>query len=827
MLFMKKYLSIVFSFLFLCASSQTLVMNEVSNGPSGNMEYVEFVVADTTVVYNCTAVTTPPCIDIRGWIFDDNSGYHGASGVAAGCIRFSNDPFWSCMPVGTIILIYNNGDPNSSLPPDDLSMADGNCRLVIPVNDATLFEQNATTPGAVACSYPGAGWNPSGNWATTLLANGGDCARIVNLAGCEVFSVCWGSANTNTLIYFSGSAQDRVYFFNNSSSNTASNVINWTSACADVAACGSNSQTPGAPNNVANANWINSMNNNCTPIQPMSVSSSTIMGPCPCTASASVNPSGSLPPFTYTWSPAPGSGQGTQNAGGLCTGAYTCFVQSSTTKCIETVIVNVTNGNSFTATATGNGPYCEGETIQLGAVSGTGYLWNGPGSFTSSVQNPTLAATSTTLSGTYTVIVSVGACTALATTSITVNASPTATVSNNGPLCEGNTLVLDGGSGSGYMWMGPTGFTSTAQSPTITNSSISNGGSYTLVVTGANSCTRNAVTNVVIDSAPNVIANASGACFGGVISFTASGGNTYLWSGPGGFTSPLQNPSISNATITNSGIYTVVATSSNNCSNSTTINVNVQAMPVATISGTNVCAGATLSLTAGGGSNYLWSGPNSFSSTNQNISIAPASVNDNGSYSVIVSNGACSNSTAINITVFPLPNIVASSNGNNLCVDSMCVFNASGGANYSWSGPAGFNASIANPTIQKLSESNEGIYYVSTTSAEGCAATASIVIIVDLCRCTPFIPEGFSPNNDGVHDNFFITCIEGRKTTVEIYNRWGNLVFKDEDYKNNWSGKLNSGLQVSGDDLPTGTYYYIVKVEDEDKARTGFLTLWR
>lgn len=57
-------------------NAQTLIINEVSNGPSGNMEYMELVVVSNSVSYNCSA-PTPPCIDIRGWIIDDNSGYHG------------------------------------------------------------------------------------------------------------------------------------------------------------------------------------------------------------------------------------------------------------------------------------------------------------------------------------------------------------------------------------------------------------------------------------------------------------------------------------------------------------------------------------------------------------------------------------------------------------------------------------------------------------------------------------------------------------------------------------------------------------------------------
>src|SRR6218665_3597684 len=147
------------------AEAQTLIINEVSNGPAGNQEYVEFVVASNTAVYNC-GNTTPPCLDIRGWIFDDNSGYHGSSGVASGAVRFSQNALWSCVPLGTIIVIYNSADPNPAMPADDLSLSDGNCRIVAPIS-SNLFESNSTTPGAVACSYPPTGWTSGGSWNNT------------------------------------------------------------------------------------------------------------------------------------------------------------------------------------------------------------------------------------------------------------------------------------------------------------------------------------------------------------------------------------------------------------------------------------------------------------------------------------------------------------------------------------------------------------------------------------------------------------------------------------------------------------------------------------
>ena len=121
---MKKKVGrlILFALLLLSRTSvsgQYLIMNEVSNGPTGNQEYVEFVVVSDSAVYDCNA-TTPPCIDIRGWIFDDNSGYHGSDGIATGAVRFSQDPLWACVPLGTIIVLYNNADRNPLIPPDDL-----------------------------------------------------------------------------------------------------------------------------------------------------------------------------------------------------------------------------------------------------------------------------------------------------------------------------------------------------------------------------------------------------------------------------------------------------------------------------------------------------------------------------------------------------------------------------------------------------------------------------------------------------------------------------------------------------------------------------------
>lgn len=272
--------------------SQTLIINEVSNGPSGLQEYVEFVVVDASATYDCTG-SVPPCVDIRGWIYDDNSGYHGTSGIASGCARFTNNPLWSCVPVGTIILLYNGLDPNPDIPADDVSLLDGNCVLSVSLENPQFFEFTEITPGDIVCSYPATGWgiDPSPDWSNVAMANGGDCARLVDLNGCEVFSLCYGAANLNTMIYFTGVGNDDVWFFNGGDPAVQAN---WSEGCAgDIAVCGSNDQTPGAPNNIANADFIGQFNNNCAAIPPLVVTSTSIDAVCGCNGSASITASGS------------------------------------------------------------------------------------------------------------------------------------------------------------------------------------------------------------------------------------------------------------------------------------------------------------------------------------------------------------------------------------------------------------------------------------------------------------------------------------------------------------------------------------------------------
>jgi gliding motility-associated-like protein len=87
-----------------------------------------------------------------------------------------------------------------------------------------------------------------------------------------------------------------------------------------------------------------------------------------------------------------------------------------------------------------------------------------------------------------------------------------------------------------------------------------------------------------------------------------------------------------------------------------------------------------------------------------------------------------------------------------------------------------------------------------------------------------FIPEGFSPDGDGVNDKFEIRNPEGINMDVQVYDRFGKLVFRSENYKNDWDGKPNQEGLDNEKPIGRGTYYYVVKRAD-GKDFTRFMTV--
>lgn len=236
-------------------ASQGLIINEWSNGPSGNQEFYEFVVAGV-----CGT-----SVDIRGYILDDNNGtftnpadYSGtASGIAPGHFRFTYDPQWAAIPVGSLIVVYNAEDPNPAVPADDPSDANTDSLYVVPHN-STLFERCTILPATTSpdsiytgCTYATA---PFSGWSPLSLRNSGDAIQVREPDGTYFHGVSYGgtemSGGPNNLKLFTGSGAAMCGWFTD---NDFFDIANWSSG-----AVGAN-ETPGLPNNALNLAWLRLM----------------------------------------------------------------------------------------------------------------------------------------------------------------------------------------------------------------------------------------------------------------------------------------------------------------------------------------------------------------------------------------------------------------------------------------------------------------------------------------------------------------------------------------------------------------------------------------
>lgn len=453
---------------------------------------------------------------------------------------------------------------------------------------------------------------------------------------------------------------------------------------------------------------------------------------------------------TYNWTGPNGFTSTTQNpsipgASTLATGMYS--VTATVAGCpgpAGTFSVTVF-GVPGAPTLSSNSPVCAGQTLSLTAntIVGASYNWSGPNSFTSTLQNPTIAAATTAASGTYSVLVNVSGCgSAVSTIAVTVNPTPAApTAGSNSPLCAGSTINLTASTiaGATYNWSGPNSFTSTTQNPTIPGATTLSAGIYSVNATVAGCTGSNGTVNVVVNPIPaSPTANSnSPLCVGQTINLTASTvtGATYNWSGPNGFTSTLQNPTIPGATTLAAGVYSVTSTVAGCTSSVSVVTVSVNIPPVAPTAAANspICAGQTLSLTAStiAGATYSWTGPASFTSNIQNPTIPSATTSATGTYTVFALVGGCAGPTStVAVTINPAPAAPVASGTSTLCAGSNINLSAStiAGATYNWTGPNGFTSSVQNPTITAATTSATGVYSVNATVA-GCPGPAGTVSV--------------------------------------------------------------------------------------------------
>jgi gliding motility-associated-like protein len=130
----------------------------------------------------------------------------------------------------------------------------------------------------------------------------------------------------------------------------------------------------------------------------------------------------------------------------------------------------------------------------------------------------------------------------------------------------------------------------------------------------------------------------------------------------------------------------------------------------------------------------------------------------------------------------------------------------------------------------------EGNYYLRWTVVNALCRDSDLVVVSVRSPNDPFcnskavklfVPEGFSPNDDGVFDRLVIQKPLGAQLKLSVFDRLGNLVYESNDYQNDWDGRATNGLVIYGEQLPESTYFYIVRLDNSDKEYKGYFTLWR
>lgn len=665
-------------------NSQTLIINEVSNGiASSDQEYVELLVVGAP---NCAG---NPTLDLRGYYIDDNNGAHASgtgAGIAPGCVRFSNNLFWSNIPIGTIILVYNDADFNTTYFPalNDLSMTDGNCKLVIPISNSTLFEGHPTLPSASSSAYPTTGFTPGGNWNDVGMANGGDSFHTVDAAGAIIFSVSYGSNSISPMIYFAAGQAGKVIANTNVTNTVYALQSNWINTSVALG------ETPGAPNSPANAAWISSMNNSCTSVSSMSITTTFTNAACACNGIAAATAVGSVGGYTYAWS----NGQATPTATNLCAGVYTVTATSSI-GCTATKTVAISTSTLITVSVSSQ-TICPGSPAILTAtpsVVGGSYLWLPGGQTTPTISVSPLTAT------TYSVGYLSSVCTA--STTALVSISSTLALSANSPtICSGNTATLTGTGATTYSWSTGATTNTVVVSPIATTN-------YTLFGSNASGCTNTVIATVIVNASPTVTVNSPAICSGQTATLTGAGATTYSWSSGATTTSIMVTP-------TSNGNYTVTGTTAG-CTNTAFANVIVTPAFTLSVNNPSICIGNTATLAVSGASTYTWS--NGFLGSTQTIS--PTS---NTNYTINGTNGSCTGSTTATVFINALPTI--SVNILTICAGQSGTLTASGVNTYTWSTGVNTNSIVASPTITST-------YTVLGTNASGCTNTLVATISVN------------------------------------------------------------------------------------------------
>lgn len=454
------------------------------------------------------------------------------------------------------------------------------------------------------------------------------------------------------------------------------------------------------------------------------------------------------------------------------------------------------------------GDLCTSASVTLEAITSGNFsnlIWTGG---TGVLSAPDQAITSYTpgagdVSSVALTVCAFGACAdpVCATVTLPIGTEPQVSISGDGPLalCPGDDVVLTTSGADTFQWStGASGAAIVVTQP----------GTYS--VTGTTAC-GNGTASVTVLSSPGPLVNITGdtaPCEGTTTLLAASGADSYLWS-----TGATGN----SITVSAQGTYSVTGTSSCGTAQDSA-EVSFSELPEVSISGSEFACPVS-ELTASGADSYVWS---------TGADGASITVDTPGTYSVTGSNACGTSNASITVQASPVSVAIQASTVEGtapLPVQFTSVLQPAS-VGVLWA----FGDGVTSTTNDPLHVyTGAGVYTVTLTASNGaCSATADLAILVNEGVTEPSsvrVPNVFSPNGDGVNDQFQVESTGLRSLDMSIMNRWGQVVAQLDHVEEVWSGR-----SPAGEILAEGTYFYVLKAEGMDDLHydlSGSITLVR
>lgn len=493
---------------------------------------------------------------------------------------------------------------------------------------------------------------------------------------------------------------------------------------------------------------------------------------------------------------------------------------------------------SFEPPVTSNSPVCEGEALNLittvqGALN---YLWSGPDGFVSNIQNPVIHNVTTIKSGVYSLrIVASGCTTATGTHTVEVNPVPVADAGTDVELCGQEQAGIGSSAlpGHTYSWSPVTGLNSaTAASPVLTGVNTSGGTEvtdYVLTVT-LNGCQDRDTVRATINPVPSASFMAPSAqCFGGnAFDFTAQGtfspDAVFSWDFGPQTTPPTSSERHPQGVhFSSSGLQSVSLTIiDRGCRSLThTASVDVLEMPVANFAASvfSGCSPVTVSFTnlsenMAQSLRYLWNVGTDRASqaTHPQIILDIPGVYD---VSLTTTNASgCSDTYTVPglVSVYPTPESAFSVSPQITGIHNPHIYLTDLSRNADAGAYVIGTVDTVNMLNTRYTFRDTGTYVIMQVLSNqyGCRDSSERTVRVDI-GFKVYIPTTFTPNNDDLNDYFRVYGEDVSSFYMEIYNRWGQLIYRSYDMENGWDGRS----LIDGDVVPGGVYLYIIRLKDK------------